>query len=184
MASVRINVFANISGRLANEQVFVGAASLNLWKYYFPGSLSFNNVALVISGSGGVSENLTLSFGLYSSTGSSLSLANSASLSAGLTLNQTTYGWFTMATSATQDITPGNWYLAMMSSTSLGGSWSVDAAQLIGVSNAGNYAGPFFGGYFSASTGVLPSSIATSDCIKADSDNGNSHIYPVVLISA
>ena len=179
----RINIFEN---GLVNHIVSVSslvANSLSIQGIYMPGSLSFNNVAVVLSGSGGVSENLTLSFGLYSLNGSTLSLGNSASQSTVLTLNQTMFSWISLVTSATQDIIPGNWYLGMLGSTSLGGSWSLVMEQAASISQ-GTYGGPFIRGYYSASTGGLPSSIATSDMIKEGGGIASTSQYAYILIGA
>ena len=160
-----------------------GVGSLHIQGVEMPGSLSFNNVAMLFSGSGAVSENMSLSFGLYSLNGSTLSLANSASANTGLTLNQTAFSWISFATSATQDITPGNWYFAIMSSTTLGGNFSLEMYNRPVELSVAGYGGVFVRGLMSVSTGAMPGSIATSDILKEGlNDQGARH--PYVLISS
>lgn len=179
----RINVFENIP----NLQILAllngpAVGSLNIHQVFIPGSLSFNNVAIVMTGSGAVSEDASLYFGLYSLNGASLSLANSASAATGLTLNQTMRSWITFATSATQDITPGNWYFAFMSSTSLGGGFTYYANSATSIGGA-TYGGPFLWGRASATQSDMPASIATSDLDK-DTDTITSNVHPYIVISA
>ena len=181
---MRINIFENLS--LINHvgiNVLPGVGSLLIQGVYIPGSISFNNLNMIFSGSGGLSEDLSLSFGLYSLNGASLSLANSASRGTALTINQTAMSWLSFATSATQDITPGNWYFAVMSNTSLGESFSL--VQNNGISfSAGEYGGGFVRGYFSVSTAALPAAIATSDLVKEGLSAAAFSRYPYILISA
>src|SRR3990167_1799342 len=161
----RINTFSNIPV-LHNVSIssFV-TGSLSIQGVYVPGSISFNNLVVLLSGSGVVSENITLSFGLYSLNGSTLSLANSASRATALTLNQIMFSWLSVATSATQDITPGNWYFGLLGAISLGGGFSFANVRALSISQ-GTYGGPFIRGYYSANTSALTASIATSDMVK------------------
>ena len=118
MASVRLNIFENTplfhvapgAFQLStdNGQIFMQGVEI-------PGSISLNNVIMMMSASGTTAKTLSFSVGLYSLTGSTLSLANSASFSSNPGANA--LSWITFVTSATQDITPGNWYFAYMSST-------------------------------------------------------------------
>lgn len=187
MANIRLNQFQNIP---TLQMVILDHAMSNsnnqvqMHGVIIPGSISFNNVAILLSGSGGVSEDLSISFGLYSLTGSTLSLANSASRATGLTLNQTMFSWLSLATSATQDITPGNWYFGFLSLTTLGSSFSVVVNRAFN-GNANNPAGIFVRGYHSVSTSELPASIATSDMVKEfSSTNTNLVEFPYIIISA
>lgn len=181
----RINFFESIptlQDITARELHGMGTLMIN--GVQLEGSLSFNNLAMIFSGSGGLSEDLSVSFGLYSLNGNTLSLANSASAATALTLNQTAFSWLTFATSAVQDITPGNWYFAVMSSTSLGASFSLEVENaLLGM--GGVYAGPFVRGMLSVSTNALPASIATSDMLKEGTlTTGQNFRQPYILISA
>lgn len=181
---MRINIFNTppfLGGPIALE--LSGNGSLHIQGVEIPGSISFNNVAVLLSGSGGVSEDISLSFGLYSLNQSTLSLANSASRGTGLTLNQTMYSWMSFATSATQDITPGNWYFAIMSSSSLGSSFSLDMPNRpVAMTHAG-YGGNFVRGLMSVSTNALPASIATSDIVREGTNSGANR-HPYIIISA
>ena len=184
MANARLNILENFPLLHSNSNNVVNANSLSIQGVYIPGSISFNNLAVIISGSGGVSENFSLSLGLYSLNGSTLSLANSASRATALTLNQTMFSWLTMATSATQDITPGNWWLGIVVSTSLGSSFSLIRCRGATISNA-IYGGPFIRGSYSTSTNGLPISMITSDLSKEGADAGASrNRAPYILISS
>ena len=180
---MRINIFENLPVLHRGLQASLVANSLSIQGVYIPGSISFNTIAIYLSGSGGVSENLTIRFGLYSLNGSTLSLANSASLQTALSLGQIMNSILTLNTSATQDITPGNWYLGIVGETSLGGSFSMVGAVSNSLGN-GTYGGPFIWGYYSASTTGLPASIATSDMIKGGGGAANTALTSYILISA
>lgn len=187
MANVRINIFKNYPTLHRVEWGF-NEASSSLWLQglYIPGSISFNQVAVIASMPGVESKSITVSFGLYSLNGSSLSLANSASLSSSMTNGF--LRWLTFQTSATQDITPGNWYFGMMSSTAGTGSFSllVNNATNIGIVSNVIYNGNFVRGAFSATTTAFPASIATSDLIKEPVVSGDQgkFFHPYILISA
>lgn len=137
---------------------------------------------MIFSASGTTAKTFTLSFGLYSLSGSTLSLANSASVSSNPGANA--LSWITLATSATQDITPGNWFFGLIFSSS--------SNSLIGIlcppSPGGGafqsaYSGPFQWGQYNTSTSVLPASIATSDLSKANA-GGDIQAHPYIVISA
>lgn len=184
MADVRLNLFENVPvlHRLATGSL-LGLGTLQLHCVEIPGSISFNNVNMIISGSGAVSENLTVSLGLYSLNGSTLSLANSASMATALTLNQTMFSWLTFATSATQDITPGNWFFGIVSATSLGAGFSFVNGNAAGAGLI--YGGPFFRGWMSETTSAMPGSIATSDLVKEGATNSTPAVaVPYIVISA
>ena len=184
MANVRLNIFENVPLLHTNMNFVLNVNTLSIQGVYIPGSISFNKLAVIVSGSGGVSENLSLSFGLYSLNGSTLSLANSASMGTDATLNQTFFSWLTFATSATQDITPGNWWLGMVASTSLGGSFSIVRDSGVTVKDA-PYGGLFVRGSYSTSTDGLPVSMITSDLSKEGQGTGSSGTRdPYILISA
>ena len=183
---MRINIFENfpvihrVTGLTTN--VNANAGTLNIHQVYIPGSLSFNNIAFIISARSSTAQSFSLSFGLFSLNGSTLSLANSASASTSFSSNQTTRQWFTLATSATQDITPGNWYLGHIVSSSGTNQVPYLKNEDFNILNA-VYGGPFLWGILSISTGAIPASIATSDLTKALDDSSN-NIIPYILISA
>src|SRR3990167_3495353 len=163
MANVRLNIFENVPLLHTNMNFVLNVNTLSIQGVYIPGSISFNKLAVIVSGSGAVSQNLSLSFGLYSLNGSTLSLANSASRATALTLNQTMFSWLSFATSATQDITPGNWYLAYMNSTALGAGFSLVKGFNVLLFTEVQHQGLFVRGAYSVTTSAFPASIATSD---------------------
>ena len=182
MASVRLNIFENQPlFHVAGLNVLLGVGSLHIHGIEMPGSISFNNIAMIGS-QGHTSQSASLSFGLYSLNGNTLSLANSASRSVNLAANG--LSWLTIATSAEQDITPGNWYLAVMSST--GGNNSLTLIlNTVGIAGNAGYGGVFARGWMSVSTSALPSSIATSDLVREDTGpTTNALHHPYILISA
>lgn len=153
---------------------------------YIPGSISFNKVQMLITDFGAASTGtLTIHFGLYSLNGSTLSLANSASCSTNQSgTTPLNLPWITLATSATQDITPGNWYL---------GFWFTGSSAFVpGFAGLGGnfawttpYGGNLVRGRYSTTTNALPSSIETSAFNKEGSaGDANSSLVPYILISA
>lgn len=171
---MRISQFINFPLYLLTN-VAPTDAVLRIRQFYIPGSISFNTVAWLGHRTGG--PTVTASFGLYSLNGSTLSLANSASNSFNVNNTQ----WRTMVTSATQDITPGNWYLAWMHDDSTG---SVAAyCQDYPRATDGGPGGPFFAGSYSVTTTAFPASIDTSEMNLIGTGLGT-EFFPVILISA
>lgn len=159
-----IENFPDFNLKLFNIDDDLEQGRLNIHLVNFPGSLSFKTVAVLLKpGPVATTGSLTLSFGLYSLNASTFSLANSASYSR--TFNANATSWATFATSATQNITPGNWFFVMNYSSNMGagvfGIYGKNFALL-----DGTYGGPFFAGEYSITTAGLPASIATSDCVK------------------
>lgn len=167
------------------HRVFIGShdvGSLQIHGIYLGGSLSFNNVAMILSASGTTAKTLSISLGLYSLTGSTLSLANSASQSTNPTANQ--LSWVSLVTSTTQNITPGNWYFGFLISTSNNSLVSF-MGRAIGIATFGSQGGAFVRGRLSVSTSALPSSIATSDLVKEGAVAGATpNRHPYILITA
>lgn len=185
----RLNVFEpyllNYSASVGTYGVGVGGRNLRIYQAYVPGSLSFNNLIMAISASGTTAKTLSIMFGLYSLNGSTLSLANSGSVSTNPAAN--TFAWITLATSATQDITPGNWFFGFLTSSSSNSRLSILMAR--GYSGANEllaYGGPYFRGGIATTATNLPASIATSDLAKEFNEDasGNYSTLPYVLISA
>lgn len=182
-----INLFQNVDVA-ANIQSVNPFFSNNfcLQCVVLPDSISFNNVALILSKTGASSQTASFSFGLFSMNGATLSLANSASNT--FSAAATTVHWLTLATSATQNISAGNWFYGMLISTT--GSGGVSMIGNEGIVNAaangyrgfGPPAGPFFRGNLKVSTNAMPTSIATSDCNTEVSDFTGT--YPYIVISA
>ena len=181
----RLNVFQNYPVMHDGpNNTLLGNGSLHVFGVYIPGSISFNTIALFFTASGTTAKTASISFGLYSLNGSTLSLANSASTSTNPTAN--TGLWITLSTSANQDITPGNWYFAVMSSTSSNSRMSLGVNPNFQAFNfIGGYGGPFVKGVLSASTTAMPASIATSDLSKEGSNSNQSlQFQPYILIAA
>jgi len=182
MANIRLNIWENIP--LVNVLSTSGGATfLFMQGVYIPGSISFNNVACLLEcNAGQANGSHSILFGLYSLNGGTLSLANSASV----TLSNSNVGFtsfLTMVTSATQDITPGNWYLAR--------NYIASVAFISFYQIGGNFAwtnpygGKFVRGRYSASTNAMPASIATSDMIKeGTAGNTTAGLVSYILISA
>ena len=124
-------------------------------------SISFSCINFYGRLTSNANRTFTVSVGLYSLTGSSLSIANSASLSSSGGSQGAMY--FSMTnTSATQNITPGTWYFGVLVSTSGVSQIEFHGGNLKGT--PGNaFPGIFVGGILTVSTAVLPVSIATSD---------------------
>ena len=131
-------------------------------------------------------KTVTISFGLYSLNGASLSIANSASRTysaagaAGVHLS--------FATSAAQDITPGNWYFAVLYATGgnslfsfLRGNQNDDFV----FAGTNPIVGAIVRGQQSVSTAGLPAAIATTDIAQEGSNTDNiSHAHPYIVITA
>ena len=119
----------------------------------------------------------TLSIGLYSLTGSTLSIANSwsATISGSLVQNYVSL----TATSATQNITPGNWWLGMLISTSGTSNFSLVGQTIINPANA--FPGGFVQGIMTDSTNALPSSYATSNL---DITGNDAFMVPYIILTA
>ena len=82
MADIQLNIFENfpVGHNLGLFDQLNGNGYLNLQAVYISGSISFNTCAVLFSASGTTAKTATISFGLYSLTGATLSLANSASI--------------------------------------------------------------------------------------------------------
>ena len=176
-ADPQLQFFENFPGHLGAAFAAVSDRTLSIHAVNIPLSLSFNYPTLLFVGNNDNSlfsthtRNNSYSFGLYSLNGSTLSLANSAStlISIGVGAAEFT-SWYSMATSATQNITPGAWYFAR--NVSSAGIAVKSARHLINssINPANAIPGGFLMGRMTASTGVMPGSIATSDLDITGSD--------------
>ena len=125
---MRISIFEPVPANhyMAGGGQWDANGTLFLNNVFFPGSISLNSLAFLLNaataGGGATSASYTMSLGLYSKSGATLSLANSASTSN--TGNAEHLIWVTASLSATQDITPGNWYYAYIFSASEAGDKS------------------------------------------------------------
>ncbi len=185
-ADPQLQFFENFPAHLG---VAFGASgsdqTLSFHAVNIPLSVSFNQVMNLMTFSLVTNTNSTRtisnSFGLYSLTGGTLSLANSASKSLCIPQDGAAHtSWLTFATSATQNITPGTWYFAMMEKRNgNAGGWGYLMNSSINPVNA--ISGGFLMGRMTASTGALPASVATSDLDVTGSDAIR---QPYIIITA
>lgn len=188
MASARINILNNIEtdhriGGFGAQWINIATRTFLAQYVYIPGSISFNNVAMQYSCAGTTARTMSASFGLYTLNGATLSLMNSATAT-----TQGTDGkqhWLTMVTSATQDITPGEyWFGFLFASAGTATSQNLTYGNAAGI-GGGKIGGPFVRGYMSVSTTQFPVSVATSDMSQVGGDTAaGRNSYPLVIISA
>lgn len=153
----QLNFFPNINHVLADNKL-VQDGSLTFMPLNIPDNISWATVNLLVRTSSSANQTHTILMGLYSldTAISSLILANSVSRS--MSTNGSGRAWMSMVdTSATQNITPGTWFLGIIGRT--GGT---AAFQLVGTSNTAignNFPGGFIGGMYSVTTNALPSDL-------------------------
>src|SRR3990167_2584440 len=184
----QMNFAYNFVGLPPSAQAISTLPTMSIFAYNILGSISLltQNIGLQIEGGALASVNITANIGLYSLTGSTLSLANSLSATtsaSGLDIVPAFYLSLT-ATSATQNITPGTWYWGMLISQSDLTVLSTAIVRLIAGTSfnfANAFPGAFIGGAMTASTNAIPASIATSDL---DIPGGPEMQVPMVLLSA
>ena len=124
---------------------------------------------------------LTLSLGMYTLSGSSLSLFNSGSLTlTALNADVSSRGLFDITTfSATTNLTPGNYWFGFLFSTTRVSAHSLRGGVSRNPNNA--FPGSFVEGVMSESTNALPSSYATSNLDITGSD---AFFIPMIILSA
>ena len=179
-ANPQLQFFENFPGHLGALNAGISDNTLSVHAVNIPLSISFNNVVVLLAKTDGPPSANTneYSFGLYSLNGSTLSLANSASASTVFGgVNATS--WLSFATSATQNITPGAWYFALLVNNSSGPNNALYGNSSINPANA--IPGGFLMGRMTASTGAMPASIATSDLDITGSDATR---QPYIIITA
>ena len=164
--------------------------TMSFFPFNINDSISLKTVNLIWRGSNTNTLNAQsarLSMGLYSLTGSTLSLANSLELTniniaAGGGGNSVQTAISISTASATQNITPGTWWwgIIMGSTTSNG----LRSFSLLGGFTAGpgnSFPGSFIGGAQTVSTSVLPASVATSDL---DVTGLDAMFVPMIILSS
>lgn len=104
----------------------------------------------------------TISLGLYTKTGATLSLLNSASQSMSGTTTVPWGSWFTMVTSAASTISAGVYYLGWVASAGTA-SVSLDYGKAVGNGGQSTSSAASLQGNVTVGTSSLPGSIATSD---------------------
>lgn len=182
LANPQILFFENFPVKKGNAYIGFSNGTLSIHAVNIPLSLSFNTPVVLMSVSSGVGSALsgTIQFGLYSLNANTLSLANSASQSIGI--GGSANSWYSMATSATQNITPGQWYFGMNFFTG-GIATDHSSASFYGNSslNPNNAPTRFVMGRVTASTNAMPASIATSNLDITGSDAVR---QPFIIITA
>ena len=169
--------FAQNFNYIPSQFKIISNGTLSFVPFELADSISFLTMNLGISNS---SANMTYTFsvGLYSLTGSSLSLANS--ISASISRSNSVRGYFSLtATSAAQNITPGNWWFGILVST--GGNSDIELIGQTTVNPLNAFPGAFIGGRMTASTAALPASYATSDLDTTGDDAMN---IPMIILSS
>jgi hypothetical protein len=177
-ANPQLQFFENFPGHLGgSSHIFQNDSSLHVHAINIPLSLSFNYPVILFNKSNTNTDSVKWSLGLYSLTGSTLSLANLGSFTSTYT-GQSGQSWHSFITSATQNITPGTWYLALLETNRPSGLGFVGNSSI----NPGNaIPGGFLMGRLSFTVTVMPASIATSDFDITGSDAIQT---PYVIITA
>lgn len=177
----QLQFFENLPGHLVAATNNPSTNTLSIHAVNIPLSLSFNNVIFLVSQGFSADFSQTWHFGLYSLTGSTLSLANSASRQYTSTSHALTQEWVSMVTSATQNITPGTWYFAF-NYVSVNNANVSDRIAFNSSINPGNaIPGGFLRGRMTASTNAMPGSIATS---ALDITGSDAERQPFIIITA
>lgn len=179
----QLQFFENFPAKHGVTNIAYSDGTLSVHAVNIPLSISFNQVVALMSISSAALSALsaTLQFGLYSLNGSTLSLANSASNTVEHT--NSAYSWYSMVTSATQNVSPGAWYFAVNLFT---GGIATDHSSASFFANssfnpANAIPGGFLMGRVTASTNAMPASIATSDLDITGSDAIR---QPYIIITA
>ena len=160
----------------SNEQITINNGSISFFPFNIYDSLSLSVFNCLFLGSN-ANKTVSLSIGLYSLNGSTLSLSNSISGTRSQSDNNVWYASMT-ATSATQNITPGTWWFGILAST--GGNSSVAFIGQTKANAANAFPGGFIGGRMTASSNALPSSYATSDL---DITGNDAMAVPMIILS-
>lgn len=168
-ANPQLLMFENMWGHPGTFNAY----SANTFSFYpinIPVSVSWNRLAMIVSATAAAGSSVSASarIGLYSLNAATLSMANSASGTFSLGGAGSSLMWVDVsATSATQNITPGLWYL--------GYAWSSHTAAnfVSSFSGRGNISIPanspinanptLASGYMTVSSAAPPVSVATSD---------------------
>ena len=137
-------------------------------------------MAISYTRAGAVTNAFLVSLGLYSLSGSTLSLANSVSGSLTLPTNANIQRYFALTDiSAAQNITPGTWFMGIVMTSGVSGTCQFAGAATVLPDNA--FAGGFNGGGMTETTVALPASYATSDL---DTTGANAMEIPLILLTA
>lgn len=177
--SPQLQFVENMPMRAANAFVAIAYSTLSFHAVIVTQNVSFNHVLVAFSNSNvGAARTNTVSFGLYSLTGSTLTLLNSASGAADFILNETGQEWVDMTTSASSNITPGQYYFGI-NLASVISTVSILGGSSINIGNA--IPGQLLMGRMTATTNAMPASVATTDL---DVTGNDATRQPYIIITA
>lgn len=148
-------------------------------------SLNTVNIPGIIAGYNGGGDCVVYHIGLYSLTGSTLTVLNSAT--AWRRANNSANGYFGADGFVASNVSPGNYWFGFYIMTSVTGTntsyTNTTMCRMYGNTIAGNdiYPGAFFVGSATVSTTALPASTATSDL---DITGTDAIFIPAITISA
>ena len=164
-------------GYEAPDFMGISNGSLSFFPFNCYESISLLSVNLAFTAINSA-QTRTVSLGLYSLNGSSLSIANSLSVT--FTNASSRVAIVLTATSAAQNLTPGTWFWGFLASTAGDSRVSIYAATAnIAAGNA--FPGAFIAGRMTASTNALPSSYATSNL---DITGADALSIPQIILTA
>lgn len=175
-------LFQQINNLWEGKTFSINNATVSFFPMNFYDSISLNTFNIGVAWSTTNSNGtVSASYGLYSLNGSSLSLANSWSRSISRTSGGAASNGFlsATATSATQNITPGTWWIGIHLSVESNTKFSIQGYSGVDPENA--FPGGFIGGAMTVSTNAIPVSVATSDL---DTTGNDAMFVPTMLISA
>lgn len=178
----QMRFFENLPGEDAGFVAYSNG-TLSFQAVNIPNSLSFVCPVVLVSGASAASTsrsyNHTIHFGLYTMTGSTLTLVNSASgVFTKVGTNASTQ-WISMATSTTSNITPGLYYFAV--NILSGGGSSVMAILGNSSINPDNAQPVMVMARVTASTNAMPANIETS---KLDITGSDAIKQPYIIITS
>ena len=151
-------------------------ATISFNPIFVPHKVSFNVPAILVSVPGSTARTFSISLGLYSLTGSTLSLANSASQTITITSG---ISWVSFVTSATQAISTGQWYIGLGIRSAGTSNLSIAGFSSVGIGN--NPTDVLLNARMTASSTAMPGSINTT---ALDLSGTDANRQPYVIISA
>jgi hypothetical protein len=182
--SATMQFYENDPGRgITNSPIILSNGTIAIQGINIPLTLPFVIPCILITHASytttSITRNYTFQLGLYSLTGSTLTLVNSAS--ANYLANNTAVGssWVSMVTSATSNIIPGTWYIGI---NFLTGGMS-ESFGFIGGNQLGAASNPnkFHRGRLTVSSNAMPASIATSNI---DITGTDAFFQPYIIITS
>lgn len=172
------NIFENFPLFHFSPAAVSNTNSLFINGVVFDHSVSLNTINVLFFQQNLGTNSITVSFGIYSLNGASLSLQNSGSTSTSIGGGATRFLSFTM--SAAENLSPGNWYFGIINSQN-----TCRIGGMVGrTASGGAPGGVLVDGVYSASQTVLAASYATSDFIVYGDSSSTVSTYPYILISA